>query len=51
MDMHQHMAGLRIEDKENESFVLVGDIEEEVNKYELCPVRRLLTEKMSIAGL
>lgn len=45
MDMHQHMEGLRIDDEENESFVLGDDIEEEVNRYDLCLVGRLLTAK------
>lgn len=45
MDMHHRMADLRIEDEENESFVLDGDVEEEVNRFDLCLVGRLLTEK------
>lgn len=39
------MAGLEIDDEENEAFVLEGDIDENVNRYELCLVGRLLTEK------
>lgn len=44
-DINQHMEGLGIDDEENESFVLEDDIEEDVNRYELCLVGRLLTEK------
>lgn len=39
------MAGLEIEDYGNESFVLEGDIDEDVNRYDPCIVGRLLTEK------
>lgn len=41
---HQ-LASLGIEDEENEVFVLEGDIDEDVNRYDLCLVGRLLTEK------
>lgn len=41
----QQMAGLGIDDEENECFVLNGDIEEDVNRFELCLVERFLTEK------
>lgn len=44
-DLDQHMATLGIEEEENESFVFEGDIEEDVNQYELCLVGKLLTEK------
>ena len=44
-NIDQHMAGLGIEEEENEGFVLQEDIEEDVNRYELCLVGRLLTEK------
>lgn len=39
------MAGLEIEDYGNESFVLEGDIDEDVNRYDPCIVGRFLTEK------
>lgn len=41
----QSMKGLRIQDEENESFILDGDIEEDIHRYDLCLVERLLTEK------
>lgn len=44
-DLEEQMTGLDIEEEENESFVFEADIEEEVNKYDLCLVGRLLTEK------
>lgn len=44
-NIDQRIAGLRLDDEENESFVLEGDIEEDVNRFELCLVGRLLTEK------
>ena len=43
--IEERMAGLEIDDEENEAFVLEGDIDENVNRYELCLVGRLLTEK------
>lgn len=42
--INQRMAGLDINEEENECFVL-GDIEEDLNRYKLCLVGRLLTEK------
>lgn len=36
---------LNIEEKENEDLIFEGDIEEEVNKCDLCLVGRFLTEK------
>lgn len=39
------MAGLNMEEEENEELVFEGDIEEEVDRYELCLVGRFLTEK------
>lgn len=39
------MAGLDIEEEENEAFVLDGEVAEVTNKYELCIVGRFLTEK------
>lgn len=44
-DIVAQMANLDIDEKENESFVLDGDIEEVINMYELCLVGRFLTEK------
>ncbi|XP_074346135.1 uncharacterized protein LOC141684894 [Apium graveolens] len=44
-DIDVQMAGLGIEEEENEGFVLEGDIEEGANRYQLCLVGRLLTEK------
>lgn len=44
-EINHCMASLGIEEEENEGFILEGDIDEEVNKYELCLVGRLLTEK------
>lgn len=44
-DIGERMANLAIEEEENEGFVLEGDIDESVNRYELCLVGRVLTEK------
>lgn len=44
-DIDQQMAELEIDKEENEGFVLEGDIEENINKYDMCLVGRLLTEK------
>lgn len=44
-DIDQRMESLQIEDEENEAFVLEGDVDEGVNKYDLCLIGRLLTEK------
>lgn len=44
-EIEHRMASLGVEDEENEVFVLDGDIDEQVNMYELCLVGRLLTEK------
>lgn len=44
-NLDQRMAGLGIEEEENESFCFEDDVEENVNRYELCLVGRLLTEK------
>lgn len=44
-NINQCIAGLRIEKEENESFVLDGDIEKDVNKFDLCLVGRLLMKK------
>lgn len=45
MNIDQQMATLSIEDEENASFVLDEAIEENVNRFDLCLVGRLLTEK------
>lgn len=45
MNIDQQMAILGIEDEENASFVLEEEIEENVNRFDLCLVGRLLTEK------
>lgn len=39
------LADLNIEREENEDFVFEGDVQEEINKYELCRMGRFLTEK------
>lgn len=44
-DIENQMAVLDIEDEENAELTFEGDIEEEVNKYELCLIGRYLTEK------
>lgn len=44
-DIDQQMAGLEIDEEENEGFIIEGDIDEGVNRYELYLVGRLLTEK------
>lgn len=44
-NVDEQMAALNIEDEENESLIFEGDVEENVNKYDLCLVGRFLTEK------
>lgn len=44
-DIEEHMIDLNIENEENEGFVIEGDIEEKINKYELCLIGRFVTEK------
>lgn len=44
-DIGDQMASLDIEEEKNESLVFDGHVDEEVNRYELCLVGRLLTEK------
>lgn len=44
-EIGQSVKSLAIEEEENEVFVLEGDVDESVNKYDLCLVGRLLTEK------
>ncbi|KAK1393135.1 hypothetical protein POM88_012191 [Heracleum sosnowskyi] len=39
------MADLNIDEEENGEFMFDDDVEEHVNKYELCLVGRFLTEK------
>lgn len=39
------MANLNIDEEENEELIFEGDIEEKVDRYDLCLVRRFLTEK------
>lgn len=35
-DLNEQLAGLDIEDEENTAFMFEGEVEEEVNKYDLC---------------
>lgn len=44
-NIDEQLAHLNVEDEENEDLIFEGDVEEEVNKYELCLVGRFLTEK------
>lgn len=44
-NINEQLADLTVEDEENEDLIFEGDIEEEVNKYDLCLVGRFLTEK------
>lgn len=44
-EIEEHMVVSDIEGEENEKLVFYGDIDVEVNKYELCLVGRFLTEK------
>lgn len=44
-DIHEQLADLDIRKEENESFVIDGDVVEEINRYNLCLVGRFLTEK------
>lgn len=39
-DLNEQMAELDIEDEENEDFTFDDDVEEQVNKYEMCLVGR-----------
>lgn len=45
-NINEHMANLDIEEEENKSFVFDGDVEEEANRYELCLVGGIFTEKI-----
>lgn len=44
-NIDEQMANLNVEDEENEDLVFEGDIEEEINKFELCLIGRFLWEK------
>lgn len=44
-DLSDQLSGLDIEEEENDAFVFEGEVDEEVNKYELCVVGRFLTER------
>ncbi|XP_074344237.1 uncharacterized protein LOC141683421 [Apium graveolens] len=44
-DLEMQLAGLDIDDEENEQLVFDEEIEEEINRFELCLVGRFLTEK------
>lgn len=44
-NLDEQLANLNVEDEENEDLVFDGDVEEDVNKDELCLVGRFLTEK------
>lgn len=44
-EINERMAGIGIEDEENEELVFDEEVEEGVNKFELCLVGRFLTEK------
>lgn len=44
-NIDEQFANLNVKDEKNEDLTFEGDIEEEVNKYELCLIGRFLTEK------
>lgn len=44
-DINQRMENMGIEEEENIGFILEGDVDENINRYELCLVGKLLTEK------
>lgn len=44
-NIDEQMGNLNVDNEENEDLVLAGDIEEEIDMYELCLVGRFLTEK------
>lgn len=44
-NIEEQIVDMNIEEEENEGFVFEGDIEVQINKYELCLVGRFLTEK------
>lgn len=43
--INDQLANLNVEDEENEDLIFEGDVEEVVEKYDLCLVGRFLTEK------
>ncbi|KAL8114670.1 hypothetical protein AgCh_021509 [Apium graveolens] len=44
-DLDDQFNGLNIDDEENVAFVFGGNVEAEVNRYELCVVGRFMTER------
>ncbi|KAL1812803.1 hypothetical protein ACET3Z_022868 [Daucus carota] len=44
-DLSDQMASLDVEEEENEAFIIEGEGEEEIHKYELCLVGRFLSER------
>lgn len=44
-DLSDQMSNLNVEEEENVAFSFEGEVEEEINKYELCVVGRFLTER------
>lgn len=44
-NLDKQMADLNIEEEEYGEFMFDDDVEEQLNKYELCLVDRFLTEK------
>ncbi|XP_074376703.1 uncharacterized protein LOC141718222 [Apium graveolens] len=44
-NLDEQLAVINIDEEENGDFIFDGDVEEQVNRYELCLVRRFLTEK------
>lgn len=44
-NLNKQLADFSVEDEENEDLVFECDVEEAINKYELCLVGKFLTEK------
>lgn len=44
-NIEEQMENLNVDEDENEDLLFEGDIEDEIGKYDLCLVRRFLTEK------
>lgn len=44
-DINEQMAGMNIEDEENEQIIFDEGVEEATNKFEMCLVGRFLSEK------
>lgn len=44
-DLNDQFSGLDIDNGENSTFVFGGDVDVEVNRYELCVVGRFLMER------